>query len=96
MWSMPDFREQPITLWTMRSPDGRVIRCEVRQIRTDLEMHVGYGDELVWSQRFRGPTARVEIEKRTAAWRIALVRKGFMLNDEWTGEQLTRLPHGRR
>jgi len=94
MWSMPDFRELPITLWTMRSPDGRVIRCEVRQIRTDLEMHVGYADELVWSQRFRGPAARVEIEMRTAAWRIALVQKGFTLNDERTTEQVRRLRYG--
>jgi hypothetical protein len=92
---MSVIREQPITLWTMRSPDGRVIRCEVRQIRMDLELHVAYGDELVWSQRFHGPTAQAEIEMRTAAWRTALVQKGFMLNAEWTAESPARLPHGR-
>lgn len=81
---MTNFGMPAGTIWNMRSPEGRVITCEMRETNTGLELRLAYGDELVWSQEFFGPAARLDIEMRAVAWRIALFEKGFTLDVEST------------
>ena len=83
------FFGMPVAIvWRMRSPQGRALMCDAREFEQGLELRLGYGEELIWSQQFRGPTARVDMEMRAAAWQVALIEKGFTLEADWAPEQI--------
>jgi len=60
------------TAWQLRAPSGRILTCGVYETDVGLEIRVGYGDDLLYSQRVVAEDASDKAEEL----RLAVLAKG--------------------